>query len=69
MLGISEINLYTGKKKYAGLGVSDVRKLRRFKDENAKFNKKEADLCLDGLMLRDIIQKGGGWISKDDQLI
>jgi putative transposase len=35
-MGISEATFYNWKKKYGGLGVSKLRKLRQLKDENAR---------------------------------
>jgi len=33
-LGVSEATFYTWKKKYADLGVSELRKLKQIEDEN-----------------------------------
>ena len=35
-LGISDATVYTWKKKYAELGVSELRKLKQLEDENAR---------------------------------
>ncbi len=49
-MGISEATFYNWKKKYGGLGVSELRELRMLKDENARLKKMVADLSLDKQM-------------------
>ena len=56
-LGISEATFYNWKKKYGGLGVSELRELRQLKEENAKLKQIVADLSLDKQMLQDIVKK------------
>ena len=46
-LGVSEAIFYIWKKKYAHLGVSELRKLRSLEDENARLKRVVADLSLD----------------------
>jgi putative transposase len=46
-LGISEATFYVWKKKYASLGVAELRKLKRLEDENACLKRLVADLTLD----------------------
>ena len=43
-LGVSEATFYIWKKKYAHLGVSELRKLRSLEDENARLKRLVADL-------------------------
>jgi putative transposase len=38
---------YRWKKKYAGLGSAELRRLRQLEDENAKLKRLVADLSLD----------------------
>jgi putative transposase len=45
-LGVSEATFYIWKKKYAHLGVSELRKLRSLEDENARLKRVVADLTL-----------------------
>ena len=45
------------KKKYAGLGLSELRELRQLRDENAKLKRLVADLSLDRHMLQEIVRK------------
>jgi putative transposase len=56
-LGVSEQTLYTWKKKYASLDVSDVRKLRQLEEENVKLKRLVADLSLDKVMLQDLVSR------------
>ncbi len=55
--GVSEATYYVWKKKYAGLGLSELRELRQLREENAKLKRLVADLSLDRHMLQEIVQK------------
>jgi len=46
-LGVSEATFYVWKKKFAHLGVSELRRLRLIEEENARLKKLVADLTLD----------------------
>lgn len=46
-MGISEATFYNWKKKYGGIGVSELRRLRQLEEENAQLKKLIADLSLD----------------------
>lgn len=54
-MGITEQTFYRWKKKYAGLGVAEVRRLRLLEDENKKLKQLVADLSLDKKMLQDVL--------------
>jgi putative transposase len=56
-LGISEQTFYTWKRKYAGMGLSELRELRQLREENAKLKRLVADLSLDRHMLQEIVRK------------
>lgn len=56
-MGISEATFYNWKKKYGGLGVSELRELRQLKEENARLKQMVADLSLDKHMLQEVIKK------------
>ena len=56
-LGVSEATLYVRKKKYAHLGVSELRRLRQLEDENARLKRLVADLTLDKHMLSEALRK------------
>ena len=55
--GISEATYYLWKKKYSGLGLSELRELRQLREENAKLKRLVADLSLDRHILQEIVQK------------
>lgn len=55
--GISQATFYNWKKKYGGLGVSELRRLKQLEVENSRLKKMIADLSLDKEMLQDVIQK------------
>ncbi len=56
-LGISEQTFYRWKRKYAGLGVAEVRRLKQIEEENKKLKQLVADLSLDKKMLQDVLSK------------
>jgi putative transposase len=56
-MGISEQTFYTWKKRYAGLGVAELRKTRQLEDENRRLKQLVADLTLDKVMLQDVLAK------------
>ena len=55
--GISEATFYNWKAKYGGMGVSDVQKLERLEEEDAKLKRVVADLTLDNVVLKDLLGK------------
>ena len=56
-MGISEATFYIWKKKYGGLGTTELRRLRELEAENAQLKKLVADLSLDKHMLQEVIRK------------
>jgi len=56
-IGISDATFYTWKKKYAGLGVSELRKLKMLEDENTRLKRIVADLTLDKQILQEVVRK------------
>ena len=56
-MGISDATSYNWKKKYGGLGPSELRRLRQLEEENTKLKKLVADLSLDKFMLQDVLSK------------
>jgi putative transposase len=56
-LGITEETFYRWKKKFAGMGVAEVRRLRQLEDENPRLKSLVADLTLDKHMLQEVIRK------------
>ena len=55
--GISEATFYIWKKKYSGLGLSELRELRQLRDENTKLKQLDADHSLDRHILQEIGHK------------
>ena len=56
-IGVTEATFYNWKKKYGGLGVSELRRLKQLEEENRQLKKLVADLSLDKQMLQDVIAK------------
>jgi putative transposase len=56
-LGVSQATFFNWKKKYGGLGITELRKLRQLEEENTQLKKLVADLSLDKQMLQDVIKK------------
>lgn len=56
-MGISEVTFYRWKKKYGGLGTSELRKLKQLEDENRRLKRLVADLTLDKQILQDVLSK------------
>lgn len=55
--GVSPATLYIWKKRYAGLGLSELRELRQLRDENGKLKRLVADLSLDRHILQEALRK------------
>ena len=56
-MGVAESTFYTWKRKFSGLGVSELRRLTQLDEENRKLKQLVTDLSLDKVMLQDVIQK------------
>jgi putative transposase len=56
-MGISDATFYNWKKKFGGLGPSEVRRLKQLEEENTKLKKLVVDLSLDKAMLQDVLSK------------
>ena len=56
-MGVSEQTYHRWRKKYAGMGVSELRRLKQLEDENASLKKLVADLSLDKHMLQEVLSK------------
>jgi putative transposase len=56
-MGISEATYYNWKRKYGGLGVSELRRLKQLEEENARLKRLVADLSLDKEMLQEVVRK------------
>jgi putative transposase len=56
-MGVSEATFYRRKKKFGGMGVAELRRLRQLEEENHKLKQLVADLSLDKKMLQDVLAK------------
>jgi putative transposase len=56
-MGITEQTYYRWKKKYGGLGMSELRRLKQLEEENRKLKQMVADLSLDKYMLQEVLTK------------
>ena len=55
-LGVTEQTFYRWKRKFAGLGIAELRRLRLLEDENRRLKQLVADLTLDRHMLQEVIR-------------
>jgi len=56
-LGINKNTLYNWKKKYGGMEVQHLKKLKELEEENRRLKHMYADLSLDHRILKDIVEK------------
>lgn len=56
-MGTLESTFFNWKKKFSGLWVSELPRLRQLEEEKRKPKQLVADLSLDKIMLQDVIQK------------
>ena len=56
-LGVTEQTFYRWKRKYAGVGVPELRRMKQLEEENRKLKKLVADLSLDKQMLQEVLSK------------
>ena len=55
-IGVTEQTFYRWKRKFAGLGIAELRRLRLPEDENRRLKQLVADLTLDRHMLQEVIR-------------
>jgi putative transposase len=55
--GISKATLYIWRKKYNGMGASELSELKALKEENRRLNHMYAELALDHRLAKEIIEK------------
>lgn len=56
-MGVSQATFFRWKKRYTGLGVSELRELRQLRDENLKLKRLVADLSLDKSILQEAVRR------------
>ena len=57
--GVAENTLYRWKSKYAGMEVSEAKRLRELEQENARLKKLLAEAELDKAALKELVE--GNW--------
>lgn len=56
-LEITEQTFYRWKRKFAGIGVAELRRLRQVEEENRRLKQLVADLTRDKQMLQEALRK------------
>jgi putative transposase len=56
-LGITEQTFYRWRRKFAGMGIAELRRLRQVEEENRRLKQLVADLTLDKHMLQEALRK------------
>ena len=56
-MGVSQQAFYSWKKRYAGVGVSELHELRQLREENRQLKTLVADLTLDKHILQEVLSK------------
>lgn len=55
--GISNATYYNWKAKYGGMEPSQLKRLKELESENSKLKQMYADLSLQNVVLKDVIEK------------
>ena len=56
-MGVSAASFYQWKRKFGGMGVSELARLRQLEEENNRLKKLVADLSLDRHILQEVLAK------------
>ena len=56
---ISEQTFYVWKRRFAGMGVAELKKVKQLEEENRRLKGLVADLTLDKQMLQEVLK--GNW--------
>ena len=56
-LGITEQTFYRWRRRFAGMGIVELRRLRQVEEENRRLKQLVADLTLDKHMLQEVLRK------------
>lgn len=56
-MGVSQNAFYQWRRKYQGMGVSELRRLKQMEEEIRQLKRLVADLSLDKHMLQEVIKK------------
>ena len=55
--GVSKATFFKWRSKYGGASVSDVKRLRELEAENAKLKRMYADLALENIAIKDVLNR------------
>ena len=55
--GISTATYYSWKSKYAGVAVSELKRLRELESENAKLKRMYAELAMENAAIKDVLNR------------
>jgi putative transposase len=55
--GVTEMTFYRWKRKYAGSGIAELRRLKLLEEENRKLKQFMADRAREKAMLQEVIAK------------
>ena len=55
--GLSPATFYKLKAKHGGMDLSDAKRLKQLEDENSKLKRLVADVMLDNVVLKDLLEK------------
>ena len=56
-MGVASATFYNWRKKYGGLGPSELKRLKQLEEENGNLKRLVADLSLDKAMLQDVLSR------------
>ena len=56
-MGVSPQAFYSWERRYAGVGLNELRELRQLREENRKLKTLVADLTLDKHILQEVLSK------------
>ena len=55
--GISSATYYQWKSKYAGMSVSELKRVKELESENARLKRMYADLALENAAIKDVLSR------------
>lgn len=55
--GISTATYYAWKSKYAGVSVSELKRLREMETENARLKRMYAELAMENAAIKDVLNR------------
>jgi putative transposase len=56
-MGVAEQTYHRWRNKYAGMGVAELRRLKKLEEENSSLRRLVADLSLDKHILQEVVEK------------